>query len=446
MFFGNARKKGSQKATLAAAFLHSKRDFFCLAACFSIILVAGVDERTDMEPAKPASRGRVILKMSVQLPDGQKGVIHVFPGSNPQELAKQFCDKHGLTDAKLRRVVERHISENMRSLPASSDAPAPNGGRSSEAPPAMAADGSAWVRSAARRAERGIGHEEAAALAGHALGKVRAQALAWRTSSINSSLLYRCWSALVAERWAGRMRRYQEAANEKATAARAAEIAELHAANARIATLAFAQAGKTPEEAAGELREILEGSRGGGGDDEAAAARVQRQVQEAQLEASLASEARQVAEAAREVAEARAASAEAQMAQKQEASGRPGENGGMRAADADDGHELQVANAKIEELTQRVEELTAELADLTESLIAAKLGQAELANSSMALQQEKRILQRQLVVESVEMHEIDYVGSPPQNADGPFTRPKVQSRVSFPAGAGGARKAKGKQG
>ena len=50
--------------------------------------------------AKP--RGRVILKMSVQLPDGQKGVIHVFPGSDPKELAEQFCDKHSLTDPKVR--------------------------------------------------------------------------------------------------------------------------------------------------------------------------------------------------------------------------------------------------------------------------------------------------------------------------------------------------------
>ena len=35
------------------------------------------------------------------------------------------------------------------------------------------------------------------------------------------------------------------------------EINELHAANARIAQLAFAQAGKTPEEAADEIRVML---------------------------------------------------------------------------------------------------------------------------------------------------------------------------------------------
>ena len=75
-------------------------------------------------PAAPPPRGgRVILKMSVQLPpteghpEGQKGTIHVFPGSDPKELAEAFCEKHKLTDPKLRRVVERHINDNIRALP-----------------------------------------------------------------------------------------------------------------------------------------------------------------------------------------------------------------------------------------------------------------------------------------------------------------------------------------
>ena len=50
------------------------------------------------------------------------------------------------------------------------------------------------------------------------------------------------------------MRRFRQTAHEEASAARAAEIEELHAANARIATLAFAQAGRSPEQAADELR------------------------------------------------------------------------------------------------------------------------------------------------------------------------------------------------
>ena len=56
----------------------------------------------DAIPKGDKPRGRVILKMSVQLPDGQKGTIHVFPGSDPKELAEQFCDKHHLDDPKVR--------------------------------------------------------------------------------------------------------------------------------------------------------------------------------------------------------------------------------------------------------------------------------------------------------------------------------------------------------
>ena len=57
------------------------------------------------------------------------------------------------------------------------------------------------------------------------------------------------------------MARLRMVAHEEAAAARSAEITELHAANARIATLASrAQAGRTPEEAAAELRELLEPS------------------------------------------------------------------------------------------------------------------------------------------------------------------------------------------
>ena len=52
--------------------------------------------------AAPAKPSRMILKMSVQLPDGQKGNIHVFPGSDARELAEAFCEKHNLRDPKVR--------------------------------------------------------------------------------------------------------------------------------------------------------------------------------------------------------------------------------------------------------------------------------------------------------------------------------------------------------
>ena len=55
----------------------------------------------------PSGQGRVILRMSVQLPDGQRGTIHVFPGSDPHALAEEFCTKHNLTDPKLLMVRAR---------------------------------------------------------------------------------------------------------------------------------------------------------------------------------------------------------------------------------------------------------------------------------------------------------------------------------------------------
>ena len=62
-------------------------------------------------------RGRVILKMSVQIPDGRKGTIHVFPGDDPRDLATNFCTKYELKDPKLQRLVERHITDSMKNLP-----------------------------------------------------------------------------------------------------------------------------------------------------------------------------------------------------------------------------------------------------------------------------------------------------------------------------------------
>ena len=55
--------------------------------------------------------------MSVQIPDGRKGTIHVFPGDDPKDLASNFCAKYELADPKLQRLVERHITDSMRNLP-----------------------------------------------------------------------------------------------------------------------------------------------------------------------------------------------------------------------------------------------------------------------------------------------------------------------------------------
>ena len=196
------------------------------------------------------ARGRVILKLSVQLPDGQKGSIHVFPGSDPRELAEQFCEKHTLSDPKLLRVVERHIVDNMRHLSK------PN--RSSPST-SIAPSGSRLGGSDVQQ-PRDPSTASSSAYPPSGLARARELALRWRDSARSEQLLRCCWSAFVELLWQGRMRRFRDAAHAEAEAARAAEIEELHAANARIATLAFAQAGRSPEQAATELRALLEPS------------------------------------------------------------------------------------------------------------------------------------------------------------------------------------------
>ena len=40
-----------------------------------------------MATRRTSSSGRVIIKMSVRIPDGREGTIHVFPDDDPRELA-----------------------------------------------------------------------------------------------------------------------------------------------------------------------------------------------------------------------------------------------------------------------------------------------------------------------------------------------------------------------
>ena len=47
--------------------------------------------------------------LSVKLPDGRQEAIHIWPGSDPAELAQQFCNKHGISDPKRLRAIEQNI-------------------------------------------------------------------------------------------------------------------------------------------------------------------------------------------------------------------------------------------------------------------------------------------------------------------------------------------------
>ena len=50
----------------------------------------------------------------------------------------------------------------------------------------------------------------------------------------------------------------------------------------------------------------------------------------------------------------------------------------------------------------------------------------------MTIDKEKRKLEKQLVVESVEVHEVDYFDQPAKKGNG-TTRTALKSRASFPA-------------
>ena len=259
-----------------------------------------------------------------------------------------------------------------------------------------------------------------------ALAKVRNQAVLWKWREMEVDLIRRCWSAFVDLMWRARMRQYHEAAHAEATAARENEINELHAANARIAQLAFAQAGKTPEEAADEIRVMLTPSKSMAGTP---STRPDGEEEEDKRVARLKEQLDRVLERDMkrrdEMVKQRAWLAMTSSALKAASSGAapaapisPGGLGGLFGLGGGGGpskeeqqqqaeqsaSKLKAAHGKIDKLTKLVEDLTAEVEELTADLITAKLGQAELANAGMTLQQEKRQLEKQVISGSAPMH------------------------------------------
>ena len=106
---------------------------------------------------------------------------------------------------------------------------------------------------------------------------------------------------------------------------------------------------------------------------------------------------------------------------------------------ADSGAALSAAEGKIGELNAIVAKLTSEVEELTLELIGSKMLQAELAQSEMAMNMEKRQIEKQLVVQSVEMHEVDYFEPPSQSrgnggkASSKGKGKPVTKATSFPA-------------
>ena len=179
---------------------------------------------------------------------------------------------------QLRRVVERHIHENINALPTIKAAQEKAKAASTAASPLQPSAPHSAPRDG--RVPSDVPHAPGASLppkpamcreatssdsgaaAVDAADRARQTAVAWRVRARELLMMARCWRALCDAMWRGRMRQWEAEADERASAARAAEIAEAHAANARLAKLAFAQAGLTPEAAEHALSQLLEPSDG----------------------------------------------------------------------------------------------------------------------------------------------------------------------------------------
>ena len=73
-----------------------------------------VDSTSEHSTDLSVTRGlRHLVRMSIRLPDGDEGVIHIFEGDDPHELAEAFCAKYGLEGTQLVAVIEERIAENV---------------------------------------------------------------------------------------------------------------------------------------------------------------------------------------------------------------------------------------------------------------------------------------------------------------------------------------------
>mmetsp|Transcript_33307 Transcript_33307/g.55055 ORF Transcript_33307/g.55055 Transcript_33307/m.55055 type:complete len:418 (-) Transcript_33307:404-1657(-) len=235
--------------------------------------------------------------MSVQIPDGRKGTIHVFPDDDPRELAEKFCKKYGLTESKMMKLVERHITENVLALnprseptnaampprvskgadtarlpmPPSTPPPLADYALAKPPPPPHALlpeeqfDPAPYASTmVAQTLPPPPRYSEASLNGGNSpLGMQCAESsrhrlapatvVRWRSMWERQHQLALCWRALVLHvAWQQRERGY---ANR--FAAMELEVQELHAANSRIAVLAFGQSGLAEEEAHKKLLEIF---------------------------------------------------------------------------------------------------------------------------------------------------------------------------------------------
>jgi len=184
---------------------------------------------------------------------------------------------------------------------------------------------------------------------------------------------------------------------EEREAVQAKEMDELHQANARIATLAFAQAGKSTEEAETELHSLL--------DPPGSALKLlnERYIQAITLlgDRTAARRRRQA------VVESWDTWAWTQLQRRELAWNRTKDRAGdAMAAEVAAAREKRLgAERQVDDLRRQLQNVTDELNDVTKALILSKINQAEMNHANLGLDHDIKQLEKQIVVESVEQYE-----------------------------------------
>jgi len=212
---------------------------------------------------------------------------------------------------------------------------------------------------------------------------------------------------------------------EEREAVQAKEMDELHQANARIATLAFAQAGKSTEEAETELHSLLDPPGSALkllneryiqaitllGDRTAARRRRQAVVESWDTWAWTQLQRRELAwnrtkalglASPPELGPSR----EDVSVQCQLDASEQDRAGDAMAAEVAAAREKRLgAERQVDDLRRQLQNVTDELNDVTKALILSKINQAEMNHANLGLDHDIKQLEKQIVVESVEQYE-----------------------------------------
>jgi len=73
------------------------------------------NEEEEQVHFQAGEKGKEILIMTVEIGDGRRDNIHVFENDRPEDLALEFCHRHGLNE-KLQDALTQHIQSNIEQV------------------------------------------------------------------------------------------------------------------------------------------------------------------------------------------------------------------------------------------------------------------------------------------------------------------------------------------